>query len=153
MRLPTYSLALGAFLIALLAVGMSVYPSFAAESTADFFDMPDLQQMIRAEERLDRELARVDQEVLHRLACRQEVVSDLVAGRISFALAVRTFVDLNRSDPAAQRLTRMVFGGRTDEERGARQVIAHVRALNTKQTDELAAELECAFAAGLAAEE
>jgi hypothetical protein len=146
-------LAVGAFLIALLAVGVSVYPSFAAESTADFFDMPELQQMVRAEERLDRELIRADQQVLHRLACRQEVISDLLAGRISFALAVRTFVELNRSDQAAQRLTRMVFGGRTDEERGARQVIAHVRSLNTTQSEQLAIDWECELAAGFTTEE
>jgi hypothetical protein len=153
MTRSTRSLALGAFLIALLAVGLSVYPSFAGESTADFFDMPDLQQIIRSEQRIERELTQADQEVLRRLACKQEVVSDLVAGRISFALAIRMFADLNRSDPTAQRQTRLVFAGRTDEERSARQVIAHVRGLNTKQSDELAIELECELESGLAAEE
>src|SRR5262249_39783357 len=152
-RLSTCSLVVGAFLTALLAVGASVYPSFAAESAADFFDMPDLRQTIRSEERIERELARVDQEVLHRLACRQEGVAGLVAGRGSFELAVRRFVDLTRSDPAAQRLTQTVFAGQTDEERGARQVIAHVRAFNSEQTDELALELECELAAGLTAED
>src|SRR5262245_23038271 len=153
MRLSSWSLALGAFLIALLAVGVFVYPSLAAESTADFFDIPDLRETIRSEERIETDLIRADQEVLHRLGCRLEVVSDLVVGQITFELAVRRFVDLNRSDPAAQRLTRLAFGGRTDEERAARQVIAHVRSFNSRPTDELADELECEFAAGRQAEE
>jgi hypothetical protein len=143
MKLSVPTLAVGACLITLPVIGLSAASSVAESSGLDFWHVPELQSRIRATERSDAELELQSEQAMRRIALREEVVSELVSGRISFADAARRFAQINRTDPAAMRFARLTQPGNTDEERAARQLIAHVRALGTRRSVDLAADLEC----------
>ena len=88
-------------------------------------------------------LDRQSEIVQHRISAKQEVIGDLVAGRISFLQAARRFKDLNETPITCQDNYRSRFPGRSDGEKVCRQVLAwlegELRGLSPSQ----AASLRC----------
>jgi len=153
MRLSLRIVALGSCLMILPVIGLSAVPSAAESAGLDFWHVPELHEQFEANERRDAELERRSEQAMRRIALREEVVSELVSGQVSFEVAARRFAQINRTDLAATRFARLTQPGRSDEERAARQVIAHVRALNTPRALTLAIELECELDVGASAED
>ena len=128
MALPLRALVAAAtFLATLATAGMTADPVLAADAGIDFWNIPDLWRATEADAREWDELERKGQATARRLGVRAETVEGLVAGRIGPDEAVRTFVDLNRSDPAVLAWCRRHYAGASDEERAARQLVGHVR--------------------------
>jgi hypothetical protein len=63
---------------------------------------------------------------MRRIAIKEQLVADLIADRITLARATAEFLILNRSDEACSTVLRRTFPGRTDFERTAHSVLAHV---------------------------
>src|SRR5436309_12598357 len=88
------SLAFGAVMGVLTGLGYSC-PSWAATCGVDWWTLPELennlQHVLREQELLDRQTTRIRD----RLAGRQKVVDDLVAGRISLLQAAVQFRSLS----------------------------------------------------------
>ena len=66
-------------------------------------------------------------DVLDRIAYKDRLVGQLVAGRATLEEVTAEFLRLNQGNPAALAAIRRQFSGSTDEERTARNVLAYVR--------------------------
>jgi hypothetical protein len=134
----------------LSAVGVAVIFAYPAEA-----DDPggDIWQIVKAQSRIaeaDRNMRKIDQEdehVMRRVAIKQEVIRDLVDGRITFEEATQRYVELNRKHDLALTYLRRTYPGRTDEERAARQLAAHLRNCGYPAAAALGEEWECRLSA------
>jgi hypothetical protein len=127
MNLTLRAVVATTFLATLASVCLTADPAFAADTGLDIWDLPEIWKANDAANRDRDKLERIAQATSNRLAVRAETVEAVLAGRTEPEAAVRTFVELNRSDAKALELCRANFAGATDEERAARQLVSHVR--------------------------
>jgi hypothetical protein len=142
MRLLLRAAAVSSFLAAVAVAGLSACPTLADEVEALTLVMDDQARLAAAEE----SIARIDQEselVQRRAAIKQEVVRDLLEGRLTFDDAVRMFADSNRMQESATTYLRRRYPGRTDDERAAWQLIGYLRLTHNPRARMLADQGEC----------
>ncbi len=113
----------GSGLLAGLAV-LTVHPTWAQAIGADVWNLPALNEQIRTEEAEDDRLADADETVRQRIAIKEAIVADLIAGRCTLAAATDQFTELNAARPEYLTVLRTEFAGETDREKFARNVIA-----------------------------
>jgi hypothetical protein len=115
-------------LVAVLVVAgvgiLAAHPTLAQSLGVDVWNVPSLQEELRAGEGVDRQLTDQSQEVRQRIAVKDAIVADLVAGRISLSEATERFAELNAAHPEYLDAIRAAFAGETDQEKMARNVIA-----------------------------
>jgi hypothetical protein len=125
---PFSRLVLLTFLSLGLAVVVgAVLPGVAASIGLDFRDLPELQRQLEEGQRTRAELESREAEVLARLDTKEQIVTDLLAGRLTLLTAAARFHALTANVPGAVRYLRFCYEGRSDEERYCRQVISWVR--------------------------
>lgn len=146
MKLTMRALVAGAFLTASAVVCITAYPALAQELSADIWDGPDWRTRLTDSERRAHELARQEEVVVKRVALRNEVVNDLIAGRLTADDAIVRFVELNRTGQEMMRRVRERYGGDTDEERAGWQLVSHLRSRQTPRARALADEVAGALA-------
>lgn len=125
------------------AVVLAVHPSLAQTIGADVWNVPSLKEQVRAsaaeEDRLDGE----DGEVMRRIAVKEAIIADLIAGRTTLADATARFVALNASRPHYLAALRETYPGATDDEKFARNVISFaVARVPAHRRSELSSRLE-----------
>lgn len=119
-RLLTAALALPVFAAGLL------HPTWAKSVGADVWNVPALNNEARAaiskNERLDAE----DDQVRRRMAVKEALVAELIAGRTSLAEVTARFAEMNATRANYVALIRETYPGATDREKAARNVIDYV---------------------------
>ena len=141
MRWMLRTAAVGSFVTAVCAIAVSAQPSRATDLRELWYVMGDQERLRKAEEsgaRLDREV----ETVLSRIACKDEIVQDVLNGALPIDEAAARFAELNRAHPPALDLVRRCYPGRTDDERAARQFLTYLRLTRRPAALALAAEWE-----------
>lgn len=133
------------FAIALVGV-LAVHPTWAKSLGADVWNMPSLQQQIRATENDSARLQAEDEEVRQRIAVKEALIVELIAGRTTLAKVTDEFAELDASRPSYLATLHMIYPDTSDRECIARNVIAYVlprvtpeerAALSSRLEDEL----------------
>jgi hypothetical protein len=141
MRLSTRALVVGSFFVALAVVGVFALPAFAQDGGIDFWNVGKYQAKQKSEEEFRLELERRDDDVLHRLDLKEEIILEVIAGVTTFEDAVARFVLLNRA-VATKPVYAHSLRGRTDEERAAWQLVSYLHCRNSEAAHAIANERE-----------
>ncbi|HKA08323.1 MAG TPA: hypothetical protein VKD71_13770 [Gemmataceae bacterium] len=147
MKLMLRTLAVSSILSAVGVAAILTYPAEADDPGSDIWQIVKAQSRIAEADRNMRKIDLDDEHVLRRVAIRLEVIRDLVAGRMTFEEAAERYVELNRMQESALAYMRRTYPGRTDEERGARQLAAHMRNSGNPAAAALGEEWECRLSA------
>lgn len=121
-RLRLFALALPVF-----AVGL-VRPAWAQSVGLDVWNVPALQAEMRASADASDRLDEKDHEVQQRMAVKESLVAELIAGRTTLAEVTARFTDMNATRPDYVASIRATFSGTTDLEKSARNVIDYALA-------------------------
>jgi hypothetical protein len=143
MKLSLRTVALGSFVFTLIAAALFAYPALAEESGTDFWNVFELQDRMAQAEQESRRAEREAALVMNRLAVRHEIIRDVMEGRMTMEEASQRYAELNKLQPPALEYVRRVFPGRTDEERAAWQLAAHLRRFGEPAAEALGEEWEC----------
>lgn len=103
---------------------LTVHPSWARSIGADVWNAHGLNKQVRTAASEEDRLTSEDDEVLHRIAIKESIISDLIAGRTTLADATERFTVLNEARPDYLTTVRDAFPGSTDQEKFARNVIS-----------------------------
>ena len=117
-RVLIYSCVAGA------VAALTVHPSLARTIGADVWNVPSLNDQVRAAAVEEGRLNDENGEVMRRIAIKEAIVSDLIADRTTLAAATARFAGLNVSRPQYIATLRDSYPGATDEEIFARNVIS-----------------------------
>jgi hypothetical protein len=147
MKVSLRSLALLSILSSLLAVGLSAYPALAEEMGTDFWHVGELWARKSAAEESMRRLQREDELVMRRIAFKQEIVRDLLDGRIGFEEAASRFADLHRSDAVSMAYLRSQYPGETDENRAEWLLVRYLKVSEDRAAHPIAEEWACILSA------
>jgi hypothetical protein len=141
--------------LGLASTALSVFrPSWAAHLGLDVWNLPELERRLAASERLGQELKEKDRIIMDRVTAKDEVIRELMAGRLTLAEAAGHFRRLN-DEPRECRGPGVdcCFPGQTETERYYRQVLLWVeietRHCEPSQAEEVMCRLEADFAAFL----
>lgn len=124
-RLATLALALPVF-----AAGV-VHPTWAQSTGIDVWNVPALQDQLRTSADESERLDGAEHEVQRRIAMKESLVAELIAGRAALADVTAQFTEMNATRPAYVAAIRESFPGATDEEKAARNVIYYALARAT----------------------
>jgi hypothetical protein len=115
----------GSLFLVGIGVLSAVRPTWAQSIGADVWNVPALQEQVRAsvaeETRLDCE----DGEVMRRIAVKEAIAADLAEGRCTLAEATDRFNELNATRPEYVSTLLRSVPGATDREKFARNVISY----------------------------
>ena len=106
------------------AVVLVAHPTLAQSIGADVWNMPALKEQVRAADAEDDRLSTEDDDVLRRIAIKDTIVIDLIAGRTTLADATTRFTELNAGRPRYLAALRESYPGAPDQEKFARNVIS-----------------------------
>lgn len=81
---------------------------------------------LRVQEEFAAELTRVGKRIDQRIALKNIVVQNLIAGRVTLASAAEDFDSLNKLEPELV-VQKSIFPGDTDKETAALQVVTYIR--------------------------
>jgi hypothetical protein len=113
----------------LIGVGvLAIHPRWASSVGADVWSASAYQERIRTSDELHGRLERENQETLRRMAVKESIVEELLAGRVTLAEATDQFAEINESLPHSMDRIRATCPGQSDREKLARNVIAFARA-------------------------
>ena len=113
------------FGIVLAAVAtLAAHPTWARSIGADVWNVPALKDRNRALAEENRRMEAEGEDVRHRIAVKETLVADLIAGRSTLAETTAQFTTMNASRPEYMSVIRDAFPGATDQEKMARNVIA-----------------------------
>ncbi|MBA4062250.1 MAG: hypothetical protein C0501_00825 [Isosphaera sp.] len=108
-----------------VAAAAVLRPEWSAAVGLDVWNVPALRAESRAEAERAEVLADEDQDIRRRIAVKEALVSDLIAGRATLAAVTARFVELNRARPEYVAAVRANYPGDTDEEKTARNVLEY----------------------------
>jgi hypothetical protein len=94
----------------------------------DFWNVPSLKERMVHDRQIADQLASQDKQVMRRIAVKETIINDLVAGRIGLLEAAADFRALNAGRPAYTLVIRSFYPDMTDDERVCRNVIGYVEA-------------------------
>jgi hypothetical protein len=150
-----YTGALSLVLVASALAALPRFPGLAAAVGLDGWDVPTLLDVISREARLAEQLDEHERATWRRMALKDEVAADAIAGRLTLFEAAARFRDLDADAPEAYRgAWRRSMAGDSDPERYCRQVIGYAAAVLQDPTGEaavlqdLTAQLDQALARG-----
>jgi hypothetical protein len=147
MNVSLRSVALLSILSSFPAVALTAYPALAEETGTDFWHMSELWARKTAAEESIQRLQREDDLVMRRIEFKNEVIRDLIDGRIRFDEAAKRFVDSHRRDPASLACLRSHFPGQTDEARAAWQLVRHLQKCEDRAAYPIAKQWACILTA------
>jgi hypothetical protein len=139
-KLMRSSLAFGTVVFLLLGAS-SACPNWSARLGVDWwslFKLPkEMEEGLRQQEELDHRAEQIQRCVTD----RQEVVAELIAGRISLLQAAVRFRRLNQRLPESADAYNHFYPGNSEGERLCRYVIAYVRSTLLDESPDLAPAL------------
>ena len=104
------------------------HPSWSEQLGLDFWSVPSLRDTIARHQRQHAQLDAEDQVVLERIAVKQSIIGELVAGRVGLTEAAARFRALNAARPVYQSVIRHTYGGESEAECYCRNVLDFVAA-------------------------
>lgn len=146
MKVRTCSI-IGVGLLACGVVAWSRSAVTAEDLGLDVWRVPDLENQVASGEDRYAELDRQDDVVKARNAVRNQLLADLLAGKITLDEAGRAFLALNRQDNSVMEAMRLYHPAGTDLDRAFRQVVRHMAAIELPGCRNRAEELKCELAA------
>jgi hypothetical protein len=124
---PTARYLVTACTFGLFVAGISsARPSWAADLGLDFWNVPALKARLAEDHQLASKLSDRDDKVMRRIAVKETIIEDLVAGRIGLLDAAAEFRALNAGRHAYVVVIRSLYPNMSDEERMCRNVISYV---------------------------
>lgn len=90
------------------------------------FQVGELREELNAEVELGESLELVNVEIQRRIAIKEGLVADLIAGRTTLACVAEQFLALNQGRPEYMRVIRVTYPGASDFEKSAHNVIGYV---------------------------
>ncbi len=133
---------------ALFAFALLCYadPAWAKAAGVDVWSIRELNDELASGTARRQELDIHDEVIQRRIALKEGIVGDLLAGRLSLAEATSQFAALNLPRADAMAVIRATYPGRTDEEKLARNVIEYARLrVDDKTPPGVMARLEAEF--------
>ncbi len=122
---------------------LACHPTLAKSVGADVWNVPTLNDQLRESEGMSDQLDAEGDEVRRRIAVKESIVSELIAGRTTLAEVTAKFIELNATRPGYVDAIRMSYPGATDLEKSARNVISYALARAPDGThDALSRKLE-----------
>ncbi|WP_020472150.1 hypothetical protein [Zavarzinella formosa] len=118
-------------------------PVTAEEIGFDFWNLGELEDQISRGEVRNREIDRNDQQILSRMALRQEILKNLIAEKITLEEAGRGFLALNQTEPAAIGYLRIMYPNGTDLDRAIYQVVIQMNVSQHPGSRECHEVLKC----------
>lgn len=106
------------------AVVLVAHPTLAHTIGADVWNVPALKEQVRVSTAEESRLTEEDNDVLRRIAIKDAIITDLIAGRTTLSEATDRFTALNADRPRYMDALRESFAGATDQEKFARNVIS-----------------------------
>jgi hypothetical protein len=132
-----------------LCAVFSFRPDWAEAAGLDLWKLPSLQAGVESELRRSDELDAQLVEAQQRVGVKQQVVGDVIDGRLDLLEAAARFRDLTPPSSDAARYLRRVYAGPSDDERFCRALIQWVRGTrrfgSRAEADRAAARLEAEF--------
>jgi hypothetical protein len=125
---PLFRVAVGAGLLgALLAGGKYACPTWSARVGLNLTEWLNVRRQLEEERRREEILDHQNQQVLHHLAVKFQVVKDLRDHRLTLLEAAARFRALGPGSGNSLEKLRLVDACPTDDERWCRQVISFMR--------------------------
>lgn len=113
-------------LVAVAFVGvLTIHPTWAKSLGADVWNMPALKEQLRESQNDIARLDAEDQGVRQRIAVKESLVQDLLAGRATLAEVTEQFTALDASRPEYMDILRANHPAASDREVMARNVISY----------------------------
>jgi len=116
-------LAVVALVLILPTAGAIVRPAWASAMGLDIWNMPGLNREARSSAIQNRELDAEGGEVLHRIAVKEDLITNLINGHATLAATVAQFTTLNVGYPTYMNVIRISYPGISDEEKMAQNVM------------------------------
>lgn len=114
--------------VAGLVLALAIRSHRGAVAACDVFRFPCGREEVDSEEALSESLDLVSADIRRRVAIKEALVSDLIAGRASLACATEQFLALGQGRPEYLRVVRANCPGDTDLEKTAHNVMGFVEA-------------------------
>ncbi|HEY1191212.1 MAG TPA: hypothetical protein VGE74_26490 [Gemmata sp.] len=119
------------------------HPKLARSVGMDVWNVPELNQQLDAATNESNRLTCEGDVVLRRIAVKETIIKEMLAGRASLADATARFAEMNVNRPQAQEAVRHMYAGATDQEKTARNVIAFAAArVSAAEREALSRRLE-----------
>ncbi|WP_020468035.1 hypothetical protein [Zavarzinella formosa] len=103
-------------------------PAAAEEFWLDFWCVDELEQQIARCEAANASMDRENQQSLGRIACREAVLKNLIAKRISLDEAGRGFHALNMESPKTAAWLTIMYPNESQPDRAKKQVLVQLKA-------------------------
>ncbi|WP_439620485.1 hypothetical protein [Gemmata sp.] len=149
-----------AVILALSAAAVAAHSRWGASLVDEASEARSTRVEFREEVELQDHLAVVNRELLHRIAIKNELIAELIAGRTTLAEVTQKFLVMNQSRSECMTSIRATYPGGTDEEKTAQNVLGYLRDELGRQTParraevlrRLKAEFETAYPSGFGAD-
>jgi hypothetical protein len=105
---------------------LCLFVGFGIAASAVLCDAGDISKVLSQERRAEA-LRGQKEAIFTRAEARQQVIDELIAGRMTLKQAVARFGELNAMEPEQMTVVRETFPGDSDEERLCRQVLGQVQ--------------------------
>ena len=119
-----HRILIAAFALAVVAT-LAVHPTWARSIGADVWNVPALEAQMRATTNEGDHLEAEDSEIRNRIAVKEAIVADLIAGRIALPDAVEQFTALDAERPQYTNVLRAQYPDVPDHELMPRHVVAY----------------------------
>ena len=115
--------------VVIVLVGTAIArPAWAMSAGLDVWNMPALREEVAASVELGRELEAEDSQIFRHIEVKEQLIRELIAGRIALADATTQFVLLDHDYPEYMIVIRQTLPGATDFEKMARNVLVFAEA-------------------------
>ncbi len=127
MKMPARLLLLAAAGALALAGAGSARPSWVADAGLDFWNVPALKARLAQDQRAAAELDARDDRVMRRIAVKEVLIADVVAGKVGLIEAAAQFRAMNAGSHGYAVVIRSLYPNMSDDERVCRNVIDYVQ--------------------------
>lgn len=111
------------WLVPALLVAAAVHPGLVRAAGVDFWNAAAAEADLAEANAAAHALADRDDTILRRIAIKESLITELIAGRATLAQVAARFLELNEEEPGYLLVLRSAVPGDSDLERSARNVI------------------------------
>lgn len=134
-------------------VALALNGQWVRSAVDGVFQVGDFREELNSEVELGENLELVNVEIQRRIAIKEGLVTDLIAGRTTLACVTEQFLALNQGRPEYMRVIRVTYPGTSDFEKSAHNVLGYAEGELSRYSAEqqaevrqrLQTELKCLF--------
>jgi len=143
----TYRFAAVCLLIPVVA--LAAHSELGATLAIDMVQTPGLRDEIKEDAEFREILEVVNREIQRRIAIKEALIAELIAGRVTLAATTEQFLTMNQDRPEYMMIIRASYPGRTDYEKSAYNVISYAEGELQQLPPEAQEKIRARFAAEL----